>query len=86
MREKVWELACPGCAEGRVRIVQQPSRAEIDAMLPDSMRAPAVGKSDARSRFEAKEGCSGCGFDAGTLAQAVEADGLPEGAVEVSEG
>jgi hypothetical protein len=54
-------------------------------MLPDSMRAPALGSTDVVPRFEAKLDCPGCGYDAASAAKAAQSGGLPNDARNVTE-
>jgi hypothetical protein len=85
MRTEVWEVSCPGCGAGKIQIVQHPSRAEIEAMLPDSMRAPAPSAHAEVARFEAKQSCAGCGYESEKAAEAAQTAGLPEDARNVTD-
>ena len=79
---QLFELPCPVCGEGKVRLRERPSRAEIDTSLPPSMRPLPAGTED-RRRFDGETGCEACGLDGNVAAEAVEADGLPGTAREV---
>lgn len=80
-----WEIACPACGEGAVRVRESLSRAAVDAMLPDSMRATPVGSRAAAIRdVDGVTGCAECGLDPDGVAGRVAAEGLPKGARDIS--
>ncbi|RLB50704.1 MAG: hypothetical protein DRJ42_18285 [Deltaproteobacteria bacterium] len=82
MPDLVWHVPCPSCEEGVVRVRQHPTRSEIDALLPASMVSMrAVGAAaDESPRFDGEAACSECGYDASSVAEKLEKEGVPDGA------